>query len=113
GRIIRRAVGERRGGADVGLQAVGEEEANAAAGRSQRKAIAQAVAVIPGHPAVDESVELVTAQILKVRLLVEAQFSRARQTIVAADLGAAIAAPERDAAEIELLRGEQRAGRHL
>jgi hypothetical protein len=50
---------------------------------------------------------------LKVQLLVEAQFDRARKTVIAADLGAAIAAPERDAAEIELLRGEERAGRSL
>ena len=50
---------------------------------------------------------------MKVRFLIEAQFNRARHTIVAADLGAAIAASERDAAEIELLRGEQRAGRRL
>src|SRR5207237_4226488 len=63
GGIIGRAIGERRGSADVDLQAVGEEEANATAGRGQRKAIAEPIAVIPGHAAVDEAVELVAAQI--------------------------------------------------
>jgi hypothetical protein len=50
---------------------------------------------------------------LKVRLQVEAQFRRTCKTVVAADLGAAITAAERDAAEIELLRGEQRTVRKM
>ena len=45
---------------------------------------------------------------MEIELLVEAQFERAGKTVVTADLGRAIAAPEGRAAEIELLRGEQR-----
>ena len=40
--------------------------------------------------------------------LVEAQLDRPCDPVVAADLGAAVATPEREAAEIELLRQEQR-----
>ncbi len=113
GRDCRAREGKRRGGADIGLQAVGEEKRTPPPADVSERPSLEPVADIPGHAAVDESVELVAAQISKVRFLIEAQFRRTRQTVIAADLGAAIAAAERDAAEIELLRGEQRAGRRL
>ena len=48
-----------------------------------------------------------------VELLLKAQFKRAGDAVVAADLGAAIAAAERSTPEIELLRQEQRTRRDL
>src|SRR5437868_39012 len=111
--IVRRSVAQRERHADIGPQVIPQEEAHAGAGRSQRKTVVDAVAVIPGRAGVDEAIELIAAQISKVQLLIETKFERAGNAVVATDLGTAIAPPKVRTSKIELLRSEQRAGSDL
>src|SRR5690242_3884350 len=97
--IVRRAVAERHGDAEIGRQVAAEEETHAAACRGQRRAIRRTPAVPPDEAAVDEAVELEAGEVCVVQFLIEAQFERAGNAVVAADLGRAIAASEGDAAE--------------
>src|SRR5215472_14814270 len=98
-RIVGRAVAEREGDAEIGLEIVPEEEADAAAGRGQREAIADIVAVVPDRAGVDEAVKLIAREVAEIRPLVEAQLEGTGKAVVATDLGRAVAAPERCAAE--------------
>ncbi len=95
---------ERDGDADVGLQIVEQEQANAAAGGCQREAFAKTVTGVPGHAAVDKAIELIAAEIAIIQLLIETQFERTREPVIAADLGAAIAASERFLPRLIMLR---------
>ena len=106
--IVGRAIAGRNGDADIGLPIVEQEKANTAADGRERKSFAKTVTGVPCGAGVNEAVELVAAPVSIVDLLVEAQFERAGDAVVAADLGAAVATAERDAAEIELLRGKER-----
>src|ERR1700688_2856222 len=112
-RIVRRAVAQWKGHRDIGLQIAAQKEPHAGACRGQRKAIIVAESVVPGSTRVDETIELIAGQVTEVQTPIEAQFKRAGDAVVAADLGAAIAAPEGGGPEIELLRGEQRTGSDL
>ena len=87
-RVVGRAIAQRESDAIVGLQVVGQKEAYAAAGRGQRNTVGEAVAVVPGRAGVDEAVELIAGQIPEIQLLVETQFERTGDAVVAADLGA-------------------------
>src|SRR3954452_17242910 len=106
--VVGRPVAQGDGHAEIGLEFVRQEEPYASSGRGQRQALAQAVTVVPDCAGVTEGVELIAGPVAEIELLVEAQFEGAGKTVVAADFGCAIAAPEGSAAEIELLRGEQR-----
>ena len=92
--VVRRAVAERHGDAEIGLQVAAEEETHAATRRGQRGAIGRTQAVPPDEPAVDKAVELEAGPVFVSQLLVEADFERAGNPVVAADLGRAIATPE-------------------
>src|SRR5690242_3520042 len=111
--VVRRAVAERHGDAEIGLQIAAEEQPDAAARRCQRRAVGWTPAVPPDEPAFDEAVELEAGQVFIGKLLVVAQLQQAGDTVVAADLGGAIAAAEGKTAEIELLRQVHRARSHL
>src|SRR6266478_3633662 len=67
-RVVGCAVAKRHGHADVGPQV--------AAGRRERQTVGVAVAIVPGHPGVDEAVELIADQVLKTQFLIETQFER-------------------------------------
>src|SRR6266478_5168900 len=112
-RVVGCAVAKRHGHTDVSPQVAAQKEPHAAAGRRERQTVGVAVAVVPGRAGVDEAVELITGQVLKAQLLIETQFERTGDAVVAADLGAAIATSESRAAQVELLRREKRAGRDL
>src|SRR5947209_16406567 len=99
--VGRRAVAERHGDAEIGLQVAAEEQTHAAARRGQRGAIGRMQAVPPDQSAVDKTVELEAGPVFVIQLLVEAQLEQAGNAVVAADLGRAIAAPKGEAAEIE------------
>ena len=77
------------------------------------KTIAGTVAIVPSKSSVDKTVKLIAVQILIAGFLIEAQFDSPSYTIVAADFGTSITASERQATEIELLRGEERTRRNL
>src|SRR4029453_17214661 len=100
--IVRRAVAERHRDAEIGLEIAAEEQANAPTSRGQRGAVGGTQPVPPDEPAVEKAVELKAGPVFVSEPLVVAQLEGARDAVVAADLGRAIAAPERDAADIEL-----------
>jgi hypothetical protein len=77
------------------------------------KTIAGTVAIVPSKSSVDKTVKLIAVQILIAGFLIKAQFDSPSYTIVAADFGTSITASERQATEIELLRGEERTRRNL
>jgi hypothetical protein len=104
--VVRRPVAQWEGHADIGLQTIPQKKSNAAACRSQREAVVELESVIPGRAGIDEAIELIAAQISIAELLIEAQFERAGDAVVTADLGTAIAPPEILASQIELLRSE-------
>ena len=106
--VVRRPVAQGDGHPEVGLEIVPQEEPRADSGRCQRQAVAQPVAVVPDCAGVAEGVELVAGPVAEIELLIEAQLERAGKTVVAADLGCAVAPAEGRDAELELLRGEQR-----
>src|SRR6478735_7424272 len=106
--VVWRPVAQGDGYAEIGLKIIRQKEPHAGSGRCQRQAVAQAVAVVPDCAGVAKGVELIAGPVAEIELLVEAQLERAGKTVVAADLGRAIAPAESRAAEIELLRDEQR-----
>jgi hypothetical protein len=112
-RIVGRAIVDREGHAHAGLQVIGQIHAHAGADRGEREPVARREAVVPDRAALEEAVELIALQPGVVEAVIEAQLERACHAVVAARFAAAVAAPEGGAAEIELLRGEQRRGRGL
>src|ERR1700730_16717907 len=102
-RVVGRAVAKRHRDGDVGPQIAAQKKPNAGAGRGERKTVGVPVAVIPGHAGVGKTVKLIARQVLEIQLLIETQFERTGDAIVAADLGTVIASPERSTAEVELL----------
>src|SRR5712672_3293901 len=101
------------GHGEVGPQVATEKQSHAGAGRRERKTVGVAKSIVPGRAGVDEAVKLITGQVFKGQLLIETQFKRTGDAVVAADLGAAITSPEGRATQVKLLRREQRAGRDL
>src|SRR3954471_4292136 len=97
--VVGSAIAERNRYAEISLQIAAEEEPHAAAGRGQCDAVAGTKTIIPGKPAVDETIELIAGQVFVAKLLVETQLQRARDAVVTADLGRAVAAPESGSAE--------------
>ena len=75
-RVVGRAVAEREGDAEIGLEVVPEEEADAGAGRGQGQSITNVVAVVPDRAGVDKAVDLITGEIAIARPLIEPQFKR-------------------------------------
>lgn len=48
--------------------------------------------MIPGRSGIDKAIELIAGQVIETQFLIETQFQRTCHAIVAADLGAALAA---------------------
>ena len=67
------------------------------------KSLFHGVTGVPCCTEIDETIELKAAPILIIELVVKAQFDRACDTIVAANLGGAVTTAERDPAKVELL----------
>ena len=95
--VVRRAVAQRYLNCHIGPQIVAQKQTHAAAGGGERKTVAIVKSVIPGSPCIGEAVELITGEVFVVKLLVEAQFKRTGEPVVAANHATAMAAPERTA----------------
>src|SRR3978361_1162925 len=112
-RVVRRAVAKGHRHRAVGPQILVEEKPHSYADGGERKTSGIAGSTVPGPSGLHEAVELITAEVSQAQFLVETQFERAGDAVVAADLGAAVSSAKGRAAQIELLRGEQRPRGHL